>query len=120
MPKILTDAYRDATFFVPQNVEKTEGFSCTPLPLTLQQKLLNEARKEAGGDDQLVTSIYQRKALQNCVKSWVGYTDVAGVELECSPEVIKEICNCDPSHTTNMQIRLENVARLGELEERKN
>ena len=51
MPKILTDAYRDATFFVTYNEDKTEGVYLKPLTDTMKGKLRNEAQKEAGADD---------------------------------------------------------------------
>lgn len=120
MPRILTDAYRDARFFVPYNDAKTEGVFVRPLTETTMFKLRDEASKEGGADDQLSSTILVRKLLQASITDWQGFYDAAGEEMPCTPEVIKEICECDPEFASGLMFRIRNVARLGELEEQKN
>ena len=43
-----------------------------------------------------------------------------GEPLPCTPEVIKEICECDSEFTGGLMLRIRTVARIGELEEVKN
>ena len=43
-----------------------------------------------------------------------------GEPLPCTPEVIKEICECDSEFTGGLMLRIRNVARIGEIEEAKN
>ena len=54
------------------------------------------------------------------VQDWKGFFDVAGDEIPCTPDSIKEICECDSEFTAGLLFRIQNVARMGELEERKN
>ena len=120
MPKILTDAYRDATFFVTYNEDKTEGVHLKPLTDTAKGKLRNDAQKEAGADDAQTGAIFVRKMIQASVQDWKGFFDVAGDGILCTPDSIKEICECDSEFTAGLMFRIQNVARIGELEERKN
>ena len=120
MPKILTDAYRDATFFVTYNEDKTEGVYLKPLTDTMKGKLRNEAQKEAGADDAQTGAILVRKMIQESVQDWKGFYDMAGAEIPCDKEHIKEICECDSEIAAGLMFRIQNVARMGELEERKN
>ena len=64
MPKNLTDAYRDATFYVPYNEDRTEGVYIKPLTETAMGKMRDEAAKEGGADDKLASAIFVRKLLQ--------------------------------------------------------
>ncbi len=120
MPKILTDAYRDACFFVPYTDDKSEGVFVKPLTETARFKLRSEASKEGGADDQLSSTIYIRKLLQASIQDWRGFYDAAKKEIPCTPEMVKEICECDPDFASALWLRVGNVARLGELEEQKN
>lgn len=120
MPKILTDAYRDATFYVPYSEDKREGVYVKPLTETAMGKMRDEAAKEGGADDKLSSAIFVRKLLQASIKDWVGFYDVKGEPLPCTSEVIKEICECDSEFTGGLMLRIRNVARIGELEEAKN
>ena len=120
MPKILTDAYKDRTFFIPYTADKSEGMYVKPLTETMIQKLRNEASKESGGDEQLASAYLVRNMLKEAIKDWVGFVDMAGNPLPCTPEVIKEICECDSDFMGGLLLRIRNVARIGELEEVKN
>lgn len=120
MPRIITDAYRDARFFVPYTDDKREGVFVKPLTETAMFKLRDEAAKEGGADEHLSISILTRKLLQASITDWQGFYDAAGHEMPCTPEVIKEICECDPEFASGLMFRIRNVARLGELEEQKN
>lgn len=120
MPKILTDTYRNATFFVPYTDDKSEGFFVKPVTETDLLKIRIDAAKEAGADNDLADVIARRLVLQRHVQSWQGFFDVAGNEIPCTPEAIKEVCECDPAFADGMAMRVRSVARIGELEEQKN
>lgn len=120
MPRILTDAYRDARFFIPYTEDKSEGVTIKPLTETTMFKLRDEAAKEGGADDNMALSIFNRKMLQTCITDWVGFYDAAGKELPCTSEVIKELCECDPEFASGLLLRIRAVARIGTLEEQKN
>lgn len=120
MPKILTDAYRDAKFYIPYNESKTEGVYIKPLTETTLHRLRDDAAKEGGADEHLSTSIFIQKLLQASIVEWEGFYDVAGNELPCTPAIIKEVCECDPEFAGALVVRIRNVARIGEFEERKN
>lgn len=120
MPKVLTDAYRDATFIVPFTEDKSEYCLVRPMTDTALNSLRIEAAKEGGADEALAGRIFLKKMLQKAVVNWVGFYDVAGHELKFSPEMLAQICECDPEFAGLLSLRIRNVARLGELEERKN
>lgn len=120
MPRILTDAYRNATFIVPFTEDKSEFALVKPLTDTQVNNIRNDASREAGADEQLAGKFFVRKLLEKSVTGWRGFYDVAGNSLEYSRETLREICECDPEFAAGLALRIRNVARLGELEERKN
>ena len=120
MPRILTDAYRDATFVLPFTEDKSEYALVKPMTETALNALRTESAKEGGADEQLAGKIFVRKLLQKSLAGWTGFYDAGGNELPFSPEIIAEICECDPEFAALLVLRIRNVARIGELEERKN
>lgn len=120
MPKILTDAYRNATFIVPFTEDKSEYVAVRPLSDTEMNTIRLEASKEAGCDDDLANRFFLRKLLEKSLTDWQGFYDVAGNELAFSKEIIKEVCECDSEFAAGLALRIRNVARIGEIAERKN
>lgn len=120
MPRVLTDAYRDSTFVLPFTEDKSEYVLVRPQTDTSISSLRIDAMKEGGADDELAGKIFIRKLLQKSIAGWCGFYDAAGHELRYSPEMIAEICECDPEFASLLSLRIRNIARLGELEERKN
>ena len=80
----------------------------------LLRKVRLAVRREVMSLAQIVTVI------QESVQGWKGFYDVAGVDIPCDKEHIKEICECDSEFTAGLMFRIQHVARMGELEERKN
>lgn len=120
MPKVMTDAYRNASFILPFTDDKSEYAVIKPLTDSQLAQLRIDAAKEAGADTDLEGGIFVRLLLRESVQNWQGFYDVAGKELPFSQEVLKDICESDPDFAAALALRVRNVARLGELEERKN
>ncbi|MDD2966603.1 MAG: hypothetical protein PHN64_03790 [Desulfovibrionaceae bacterium] len=53
MPTLLTDRYKDATYFIPYTMDKSEGVFVKPLTETKRNELRNAAIQEAGQDQEL-------------------------------------------------------------------
>lgn len=120
MPRILTDAYKDKVFVIPYTDDKKECAYIKPLTNTALNRIRREASKESGTDEALFNHFFMRNSLQESIVSWEGFIDVAGEEIPYSLEMVKEICECDPEFATGMALRIRNVARFGELDDRKN
>lgn len=120
MPKILTDAYKDATFILPYSEDKSECAYVKPLTDTAIDRIRLDAGKEAGTDEALAGRFFLVKFLQQSLTGWQGFYDAGGEEIPFSAEAIKDICECDPEFTTAMAYRIRNVARIGMLEDEKN
>lgn len=60
------------------------------------------------------------KLLQKGLAGWQGFTDMEGEEIPFSTEKVKELCECDPDFMAGLATRIQHVARMGELEDRKN
>lgn len=120
MPVVLTDAYRNKTFILPFVGDKSECAYIRPLTDTEIEKIRRQAAKEGGADETLVQKYFTRLFLMEAITGWQGFYDVAGNEISYSPEMVKEICDCDPEFALQTILRVRNIARTGELEERKN
>lgn len=120
MPKILTDKYRNATFCLPFTADKSECAWVRPLSDTAIGDLRLKADKEAGADDTIANKVFLRFFLCESLAGWQGFYDVTGEEIPFSREAVREICECDPEFAGVLALRIRNVARMGELEERKN
>lgn len=120
MPKVMTDAYRNATFILPYSDDKRECAYIKPLCDTEINRIRRDAAKEAGTDESLFNSFFMRIFLQEAIVGWEGFFDAGGHEISYTREMVKEICECDPEFAAGMVLRIRNVARLGELDDRKN
>lgn len=120
MPRILTNAYRNRTFILPFTQDKTECAYIKPLTDTAISKIRNQAAAEGGADDMLTNKYFLQHFLEQSITGWQGFFDVAGNEIPYTQETLKEICECDPDFAALMAMRIRNVARQGELDERKN
>ena len=120
MPKILTDAYKDATFFIPYSEDKREGVYAKPLTDSEINRITIDAAKEGGADQDRAKRFFIKNFLQKSLTGWDGFYDVSGKDIPFGPDAIKEICECDPEFTAGLVLRLRNIARVGELEDRKN
>jgi hypothetical protein len=118
--RILTEAYKDATFFIPYSEDKREGVFTRPVTATMQMRIQNEAVKEAGADLSLAERFVVVKTLQEVLTGWKGFYDVKGVEIPFSGRAVQEICECDPEFAAMLATRIRHVARLGEIEDEKN
>lgn len=120
MPRILTNAYRNRTFVLPFTPDKSECAYVKPLTDTAINKIKNQAAAEGGSDESLANKFFMQHFLEQSITGWQGFFDVVGNEIPFSGETLKEICECDPEFATIMAMRIRNVARQGELDERKN
>ncbi len=120
MPVVLTDAYRNSTFILPFTADKSECAYVKPLTDSEVDKIRKKAAKEGGADETLTAKYFTRAFLQASITDWQGFYDAAGNEISYSPEMVKEVCECDPEFANMMAFKIRNIARLGELEERKN
>lgn len=120
MPVVLTDAYRNSTFILPFLGDKSECAYIKPLTDTEIEKIRKQAAKEGGADEVLVQKYFMRLFLMEAITGWQGFFDVAGNEIPYSKDMVKEICECDPEFAKQTVLRVSNIARAGELEERKN
>lgn len=118
--RILTEAFRDRTFFVPLNNERTEGVFVRPMSATQRRKIQQEALREAGADISIAAYLEGVKLLQRCVADWKGFQDLDGNDIRCTPEKIREVCECEPDFMGQLAQRIQHVARLGELDDEKN
>lgn len=120
MPRVLTNAYRNRTFILPFTPDKSECAYIKPLTDTEIGKIRNQAAAEGGADDTLVNKYFLQHFLEQSITGWQGFFDVAGNEIPYTHETLKEICECDPAFSEHMGMRIRNIARQGELDERKN
>lgn len=120
MPKILTSGYKNKTFVLPFTDDKSECAYIKPLSDTEIRNIQLKAATEGGADEQLAAKYFTRIFLQEAITGWKGFFDVAGNEIPHSIEAIKDICECDPEFAAIMVLRIRSIARMGELEERKN
>lgn len=120
MPRILTNAYRNSTFILPYSDDKTEYATIKPVTDSMISRIRTRATSEAGADEQLAGKYFTQHFLEESITGWSGFYDVAGKEIPFSRDALKEICECDPAFVEIMALRIRNVARQGELEERKN
>lgn len=120
MPVVLTDAYKNRTFILPFKGDKSEFAYIKPLTETELERIRKQAAKEGGADEMLVNKYYTRLQLMESITGWQGFYDVAGNEIPYSPEMVKEICDCDPDFAAITVQRVRNIARMGELDEIKN
>lgn len=120
MPVVLTDAYKNSTFILPFIGDKSECAYVKPLTDTEIEKIRKQAAKEGGADEILVQKYFTRLFLMEAITGWQGFFDVAKNEIPYSRDMVKEICECDPEFAIQTVMRVRNIARAGELEERKN
>lgn len=120
MPRVMTSAYRNSTFVLPFTEDKTERAYIKPMTDTEINRIRMKAALEGGADDNLTAQYFTRYFLEEAVTDWAGFYDAKGVEIPFTREAIKEICECDPEFAAVMVLRVRNIARVGELEERKN
>ena len=120
MPKVLTDAYKDATFCLPFTKDKTECAFVRPMTETRRNELRRRATQEAGHDAALAEHYFMRDMLRECVVNWKGFYDASGKELPFSPSMLDEVCACDSDFAALMLTRVLHVARMGELDDQKN
>lgn len=120
MPVVLTDAYKNRTFILPFKGDKSEMAYVKPLTDTELERIRKQAAKEGGADEMLTQKYFVRLLLIESITGWQGFYDVAGNAIPYSPEMVKEICECDPEFATQTVLRVRNIARVGELEEIKN
>jgi len=120
MPRIMTDAYKDATFILPFTEDKSEYALVRPLSYSNLMQLRMDARKEAGADEDLFNSVFTRLFLQKSLTGWQGFYDVAGNEIPFSMDAVRQICEHDTEFAAAQLLRIRNVARFGQLAEEKN
>lgn len=118
--RILTEAYKDMTFFLPLNPHKTEGIWARPISSTERRKQQQEALKEAGGDTSLAAFLTDVKFLKSALTDWVGMVDMRDQEIPFSAEAVEKGCEWDPDLMAGFATRVRNIARFGEVEDEKN
>ncbi len=96
MPRVLTDQYRNVTFCLPFSGDKSECAWVKPLTETEINRLRQDAAKEAGADEELAGKYLIRGMLLKSITGWQGFYDAGGKDIPCTPEMIREICECDP------------------------
>ncbi len=120
MPKILTKVYKNALFFLPYSRDKSEGVWCKPLTMTKRNELRRQAQIEAGMDTDIADAYLTRAMLEESIVDWKGFWTASGEEIPYSKEVLRDMCECDPGTAVTMLARILEIARMGELEDKKN
>lgn len=118
--RIMTEAYKDVTYFIPLNGQKTEGIYVKPLSSTERRRISLEAVRESGGDMSVAAHLEAVKMLQSGLVGWKGIYDMGRNEVPFSAEMIKVACEYDPDIMAQFLARMKNVARFGEEDDRKN
>jgi len=120
MPKLLTEAYAQSTFFVPLSADKSEGVWVKPLTETKRRQIRDACLQEAGHDQEIAMQYVVRDTLKACISDWVGFTDPAGKEIPFSQEILPSLCRCDPDFFAGLYLKVTAVARFGEIQDVKN
>jgi hypothetical protein len=120
MPCILTDRYKDSTFFIPYTLDKTEGVFVKPLTETKRNDVRRATIQEAGQDNDLFNQMLVRSMLSESIQDWKGFTDPGQEEIPYSKENLKSLVSLDPDFFGALLLRVNNVARHGELVDEKN
>lgn len=118
--RIMTEAFKDKAFFVPLSKDKSEGVFVRPVTATMRRQVQQEALKEAGADASIADFYTVVKLLQKGLTGWQGFQDMEGQEIPFSIEMVRELCECDPDFMAGLAARIQHVARMGEMEDRKN
>lgn len=120
MPKILTNAYAEAEFFIPYTADKSEGVYAVPITETRRNEIRRAVIQEAGQDEEIAGVLFVKHLLKECLRGWKGFFDATGVAIPFSGESIDDICKHDPEFVASLATRIANIARFGELVEEKN
>jgi hypothetical protein len=120
MPCIITDRYKDSTFFIPYTPDKSEGVFVKPLTETKRNDIRRATIQEAGQDNDLFNQMLVRSMLGESIQEWKGFTDVAHEKIDYSKENLKGLIPLDPDFFGTLLLRVNNVARYGELADEKN
>lgn len=118
--QILTEAFKDIEFKVYLNAQRTEWFTAKPLSLTERRKAINESLLESGGDVSVASQLEMEKLLVASVTGWQGMYDVKGDEIPFTKETLLDCCRQDPDLMMSIFVqRLRNIARYGEIDDKK-
>lgn len=120
MPVILTDRYKDSTFFIPYTADKSEGVFCKPMTETKRNAIRREAIQEAGHDQELFVQIFGVRHLGAAISGWKGFRDAGGEDIPYAKDALKSLIDCDPDFFGELSRRVNSVARYGELADEKN
>ena len=120
MPRIVTNAYVDAVYFMPFTADKSEGVFAKPGTRTMYNDCRREAALEAGADMDLAESLAALKILQKCITNWKGFYNTEGDEIPYRPEVLKDLWENDTAMFSSIFVRHREIARMGELADEKN
>lgn len=120
MPKILTNTYAEAEFFIPYTADKSEGVYAVPITETRRNEIRRAVIQEAGQDEEIAGLLLTKHILKECLRGWKGFFDATGTEIPFSDDVIGDICKHDPEFVSSLSMRIANIARFGELVEEKN
>lgn len=120
MPCILTDRYKDSTFFIPYSPDKSEGVFVKPLTETKRNDIRRATIQEAGQDNELFNQMIMRSMLGESIQDWKGFTDPGHDDIPYNKETLKTLIPLDPDFFNGLLLRVNNVARHGELVDEKN
>jgi len=120
MPKLLTEAYAQSTFFVPLSADKSEGVWVKPLTETKRRQIRDACLQEAGHDQEIAMQYVVRDTMRECLSGWKGFYDPKGEEIPFSTETAAALCKFDPDFFSGLYMRIMAVARFGEIQDLKN
>lgn len=120
MPKIITSAYADTVFFVPLNKDKSEGFWTKPFTRTQYNTAKREAMLEAGADTDLAEAMTTLKLMESNIVDWKGFYAPTGEDIPYKREVLRDLWENDMAIFMQLYLCVRDVARLGEIDDRKN
>ena len=120
MPKLLTEAYAQSTFFVPLSADKSEGVWVKPLTETKRRQIRDACLQEAGHDQEIAMQYVVRDTLKACISDWVGFTDPSGKEIPYSQEILPGLQVQHAFDFAGLYLKVTAVARFGEIQDLKN
>ena len=92
MPKFVTQDFKDKELYFdlrPGGKGKKEGFWATPIFDSERREKLQELQAEGKAEGLWI------ELLIDHIRKWVGFVDMNGADIPCTPENIRTLCESD-------------------------
>lgn len=120
MPILLTEKYKDRTFRIPLNENKSEYVDVRPMTESVRSKIKQEVYLSSGADQELAEKSVVPAMLKHSIVGWAGFKDVGGNEIPCTHEAIQMLCEHESEYMSGLFFRIMTVARQADLIDEKN